>query len=72
MEKKPSRGRPPYKTKPEKKELKKFYIKESRSIREVAKILGWSKDREHRLLKSYDIKRDKRIRTGKLSGLTLV
>ena len=33
-------GRPSIGKKPEKPELKKFYIKEARSIREIAEILG--------------------------------
>lgn len=47
---KPSAGR-----KPEKTELKKLYIKESRSIREAAEIMGCSKDMVYRGLKEYKI-----------------
>ena len=36
-------------------ELKKLYIKESRSIREVAEILGCSKDMVYRTLHEYKI-----------------
>jgi len=46
-------------------------LKENKSIREIANLLGWSKDKVHRLLKKYDIKRDKRIRKSKLSDITL-
>jgi len=38
------RGKPAIGKKPAKKELKILYVKESKSIREVAKILGCSKD----------------------------
>lgn len=55
----------------EKELLEALYLKEERSIRETAILLGWSKDKVYRLLKSYGIKRDKRIRKGKLSDLTL-
>ncbi len=55
----------------EKKVLEALYLKEERSIREVANFLDLSKDKVHRLLISYGIKREKRIRKGKLSGLTL-
>jgi predicted DNA-binding protein YlxM (UPF0122 family) len=49
------RGKPPIGKKPSKIELKKLYIKESRSIREVAEILGCSKDMVYRSLKEYGI-----------------
>lgn len=55
----------------EKKVLEVLYLKEERSIREVANLLNLSKDKVHRLLKSYGIKRNKGIRKGKLTGLTL-
>ncbi len=41
--------------KPGKAELKKLYIKESRSIREAAKILGCTKDMVYRALQEYGI-----------------
>ena len=43
--------------KPEKKELKRLYVKESKSIREVAVALGCSKDIVYRALKEYEIDR---------------
>lgn len=50
------RGRPAKTNKPIKSQLKKLYIKESRSIREIAEILGCSKDMVYRSLKEYGIK----------------
>jgi transposase len=50
-------GKPPIGKQPSISELKRLYIKESRSIREVAKILGHSKDRVYRSLKEYGIER---------------
>ena len=47
------RGKPPIGKKPSKAELKKLYIKESKSIREVAEILGCTKDMIYRALKEY-------------------
>lgn len=41
--------------KPSISELKKLYLKESRSIREVAKILGCSKDMVYRSLRENEI-----------------
>ena len=55
----------------EKELLKALYLKEERSIRDIANLLGWKKDKVHRLLKQHGIKRDKRIRKGKLTGITL-
>ena len=48
-------------------ELKKLYIKESRSIREIAEILGCSKDRVYRALKEYAIERRSHTWVPKLS-----
>ena len=49
------KGRPSFGRKPERKELQRLYIKESKSIREVAEILGCSKDMVYRSLKEYEI-----------------
>lgn len=49
-----------------------LYLKEKKSIRDIAELVGMSKDKVHRLLKTYGVKREKRTRKGKLSGLTLV
>lgn len=60
------KGRPAIGKKPSKAELKKPYVKESRSIREVAEILGCSKDTVYRGLKEYGIKRRSGIKRTKL------
>jgi len=49
------KGKPAMGNKPEKTELKKLYIKESRSIREAAEILGCTKDMVYRALQEYGI-----------------
>ena len=51
------RGRPPSGKKPSKAIIEKLYLKESRSIREVAEHLGCSKDMVYRALKEYEIDR---------------
>lgn len=55
------RGKPAKGTKPGKPELKKLYIKESRSVRNIADILGCSKDKVYRALKEYGINRRKHV-----------
>lgn len=49
------KGKPAIGKRPEKAELKKLYVTESKSIREIAEILGCSKDMVHRSLKKYGI-----------------
>jgi hypothetical protein len=49
-------GRPPYKKKPSKDDLCRLYEAEERSVREIADLLGCSKDIVFRCLKEYDIK----------------
>lgn len=44
-----------------KKELITMYLKEFRSIRDIAEILGCSKDRIYRALKEYGIERRKSV-----------
>jgi len=56
------RGRPTKGKKPAKSDLKNLYIKESKSIREVAELLGCSKDMVYRSLKNYNIELRKNIR----------
>lgn len=59
------KGKPSIGEKPTKYEFKKLYIKESRSIREAAELLGCSKDMIYRAMKEYGIERrsgDKRSR----------
>ena len=55
------RGKPALGEKPSKTELKKLYLKESRSVRDIAGILGSSKDMVYRALKEYGIRRRKHI-----------
>jgi len=50
-----TRGKPAMGNKPSKSELEKLYIKESKSIREIAEILGCTKDMIYRALKDYGI-----------------
>ena len=49
------RGKPSLGKKPAKKELQRLYIKESRSIRDIADLLGCTKDMVYRALKEYVI-----------------
>jgi len=49
------KGRSRFGKKPDKKNLKRLYIEESKSIREVAEVLGSSKDMVYRCLKEYGI-----------------
>jgi len=52
---KPKRGRPPAGQAPSKADLVKFYVREGRSVRDVAAALGCSKDAVHRALRTYGI-----------------
>lgn len=54
-------GKPAKGTKPGKAELRKLYIKESRSVRGIADILGCSKDMVYRTLQEYSIQRRKHV-----------
>jgi len=54
---KEKKGKPQSGMKPEKEELIKLYVIEAKSIREIAKILGCSKDMVYRSLKEYGIER---------------
>jgi len=47
------KGKPAIGMKPRKAELQRLYVKESKSIREVADVLGYSKDMVYRSLKEY-------------------
>ncbi|MCK4791535.1 MAG: hypothetical protein KAV87_47830 [Desulfobacteraceae bacterium] len=49
------KGRPAIGRKTDKKELKRLYVKESKSIREVAEVLRCTKDMVYRSLKEYGI-----------------
>jgi hypothetical protein len=50
-----NRERPPAGPPPSKADLVRLYVKESRSVRDVAAALGCSKDAVHRALKQYGI-----------------
>ena len=65
------RGRPSLGKKPSNTELKKLYIKESKSIREVAEILDCTKDMVYRALKEYGIERRPHTWEPKLSKYDL-
>ena len=60
------KGKPSIGEKPTKSELKRLYIRETRSIREIAEILGCTKDRVHRALKEYGIETRSNKRRSKL------
>lgn len=49
----------PAKDRPSKDELQRFYVNESRSIRDIANILNCSKDVVYRSLREYEIGRKK-------------
>jgi len=51
---KAKKGRP-FKERPARQDLKKLYVKEGRSGREIAGILGCSKDLIYRALREYEI-----------------
>lgn len=58
--------------KPTKTELRRLYISESKSIREVAEILGCSKDMVYRTLKEYRIARRSNACRSKLRKYKLI
>ena len=67
------KGKPSIGKKPSKSEMKKLYIKELRSIRDIAELLGCSKDMIFRALKEYDIKpRDHRDKRSQLKEYNLL
>ena len=55
MKKKPKRGRPAIGPRPSKADLVKIYVREERSVRDVAVFLDCSKSAVHRGLKQYGI-----------------
>jgi len=63
---KAERGKPSKGEKPSESELKRLYIKESRSIRVVAKALRCSKDMVYRSLKEYGIELRSKTRRSQL------
>lgn len=56
---------------PKKSDLYRIYVKEGRSIREVAKILGTSKDKVYRALEEHGIARRSPARRSKLEKYDL-
>jgi len=62
------RGRPPAGPAPSKEDLTRLYVKEGRSVRDVAAALGCSKDMVHRRLRVYGIK----VRAGARRGSALL
>ena len=50
------RGRPPVGPAPSKADLDRLYVREGRSVRDVAAVLGCSKDAVHRGLRIFGIK----------------
>ncbi len=66
------KGKPAIGKRPEKAELKKLYVKESKSIREIAEILGCSKDMVYRSLQDYGIeRRNHRVKRSRLQDYEL-
>jgi transposase-like protein len=65
------KGKPAKGKKPNKFVLNKLYIKELKSIREIADILGCSKDMIYRALMEYGIERRSKVRESKLSNYDL-
>lgn len=63
-------GRPPEK-RPGKKELRTLYVEENKSIRDIAAILGCSKDLIFRALQEYGIEMRAHTRESKLSQYSL-
>jgi hypothetical protein len=57
------RGKPPLGSKPIKIVLQRLYVKEARSIREVADLLGCTKDMVARALKEYGIESGQKSRS---------
>ena len=64
-------GRPSIGKRPEKPELKQLYIKEAKSIREIAEVLGCSKDMVYRALKECGIERKPNSKRSKIRHLDI-
>ena len=65
------RGRPPAGPAPSKADLVKLYVREGRSVRDVAAALGCSKDAVHRALAGYGIKARPNASRSKLRTIPL-
>ena len=61
----------PAEERPKKSELQRLYVNEGRSIREIAGILGYSKDKIYRTLLEYGIGRREKTRRSKLEQYSL-
>jgi predicted transcriptional regulator len=67
----PRRGRPPAGPAPSKADLVRLYVNESRSVRDVAALLGITKDAVYRCLKDYGIEARSNIRRSRLRTIPL-
>ena len=65
------RGRPSAGPAPIKDQLLKLYVKESRSVRDVAAVLGTTKDAVHRGLRKYGISARSNVSRSKLRTIPL-
>jgi len=65
------RGKTPIGRKPDKADLFRLYVKESRSIRDTAHLLGCTKDMVYRALKEYGIELRKGVARSKLRTISL-
>lgn len=65
------KGKPSLRKKPSKTELEKLYVKEKNSIREVAEVLGCTKDMVYRSLKENKIERRPGFNRSKLRCIKL-
>jgi len=72
IDQKAMKSRPSISKKPTKTDLRRLYISESKSIREVAEILGCSKDMVYRTLKKYRIARRSNACRSKLRKYKLI
>ena len=66
------RGRPPAGPTPSKADLIKLYVREGRSVRDVAAVLGTTKDAVHRALKRYGIEARTNAARSKLRTIPLL
>jgi transposase len=67
---KQKKGRP-FEERPDQKTLKKLYVKEEKSIREIAGLFGYSKDIVYRALQEYGIERRPRDKRSRLRTYAL-
>jgi DNA-binding MarR family transcriptional regulator len=60
------RGKPPLGSKPNKTVLQRLYVRETKSIREIAELRGCTKDMVARALKEYGIEARTKVRRSEL------